>query len=239
MTKEEKERKEAASKLEFEQRIRQLQSTMPPSETQLLRAVAAVPLSPATSEAAELNPIAVPESPGERTETEDQPSQEQSLETLSPSQRAAARVNASNDPKLEVLLDTIAHQIKAQRRQRSVLNPRVLVKVDSDTFSRVSNVSFARRLDKIEILTYLLSRYLPEAGREEPPAWLLQERPDDVLNSLHLVYQEDSGIAARFTWLEQRFGLLKVDIVAAIVSRYLPAAPFVVPPKRRPKRKRL
>jgi hypothetical protein len=239
MTKEEKERKEAASKLEFEQRIRQLQSTMPPSETQLLRAVAAVPLSPATSEAAELNPIAVPESPGERTETEDQPSQEQRLETLSPSQRAAARVNASNDPKLEVLLDTIAHQIKAQRRQRSVLNPRVLVKVDSDTFSRVSNVSFARRLDKIEILTYLLSRYLPEAGREEPPAWLLQERPDDVLNSLHLVYQEDSGIAARFTWLEQRFGLLKVDIVAAIVNRYLPAAPFVVPPKRRPKRKRL
>jgi hypothetical protein len=239
MTKEEKERKEAASKLEFEQRIQQLQSTMPPSETQLLRAVAAVPLSPATSEAGELVPIAVPESPGERTETKDQPSREQRLETLSPSQRAAARVNASNDPKLEVLLDTIAHQIKAQRRQRSVLNPRVLVKVDSDTFSRVSNVSFARRVDKIEILTYLLSRYLPEAGREEPPAWLLQERPDDVLNSLHLVYQEDSEIAARFTWLEQRFGLLKVDIVAAIVARHLPAAPFVVPPKRRPKRKRL
>jgi hypothetical protein len=114
----------------------------------------------------------------------------------------------------------------------------VLVKVDSDVFSRVSNVSYARRLDKIEVLTYLLSRYLPEAGHEEPPAWLVQERPDDILNSFHLVYHEDSEIAPRFTWLEQRFGLLKVDIVAAIVTRYLPASPFVVPPKRRPKRKR-
>jgi hypothetical protein len=237
MTKEEKERKEAASKADFERRMQQLQSTMPPSEGQLLKAVGAVSLSPTTTQVTE--PV-FPETPSLESAGTDV-AMDQALsqpEALSPSQRAAARVNATNDPKLEALLDTIAHQIKAQRRQRSGLNPRVLVKVDQDTFSRVSNVSYARRLDKIAVLTYLLARYLPEAGREEPPAWLMQERPDDILNSFHLVYQEDSEIAPRFTWLEQRFGLLKTDIVAAIVTRYLPVSPYVVPPKRRPKRKR-
>jgi hypothetical protein len=236
MTKEEKERKEAASKVEFEKRMQQLQSTTAPSEGQLLKAVGAVTLSPDTTQAIE--PVSLPTQSLESGGTD--LAIEQVSEAFSPSQRAAARVNASGDPKLEALLDTIALAIKAQRRQRAAagLNPRVLVKVDSDIFSRVSNVSYARRLDKIAVLTYLLARYLPEAGREEPPAWLVQERPEDILNSFHLVYEEDSEIAPRFTWLEQRFGLLKTDIVAAIVTRYLPKSPYVVPPKRRPKRKR-
>ena len=237
MTKEEKERKEAASKVEFEKRMQQLQSTTAPSEGQLLKAVGAVALSPVTAQAIE--PVSLP-TPSLESAGADIAIDQQQSEAFSPSQRAAARVNASNDPKLEALLDTIALAIKAQRRQRAAagLNPRVLVKVDSDIFSRVSNVSYARRLDKIAVLTYLLARYLPEGGREEPPAWLLQERPEDILNSFHLVYEEDSEIAPRFTWLEQRFGLLKTDIVAAIVTRYLPKSPYVVPPKRRPKRKR-
>ena len=237
MTKEEKERKEAASKVEFEKRMQQLQSTTAPSEGQLLKAVGAVALSPGTTQAIE--PVSLP-TPSLESAGADIAIDQQQSEVFSPSQRAAARVNASGDPKLEALLDTIALQIKAQRRQRAAagLNPRVLVKVDSDVFSRVSNVSYARRLDKIAVLTYLLARYLPEAGREEPPAWLVQERPEDILNSFHLVYEEDSEIAPRFTWLEQRFGLLKTDIVAAIVTRYLPKSPYVVPPKRRPKRKR-
>ena len=237
MTKEEKERKEADSRAEFQRRMQQLQSTMPPSDSNLLKAVAAVPLAPPGSEPVQaLSPEPVPPKTRDRQEEDVPPTR--SSDALGPAQRAAARVNATGDPKLEALLDAIAHQVKAHRRHRSGSNPRVLVKVDSDIFSRVSNVSYARRLDKIEVLTYVLSRYLPEAGRDEPPAWLAQERPDDTLNSFHLVYQEDSEIAPRFTWLEQRFGLLKVDIVAAIVTRYLPAAPFVVPPKRRPKRKR-
>lgn len=237
MTKEEKERKEAASKVEFEKRMQQLQSTTAPSEGQLLKAVGAVALSPGTTQAIE--PVSLP-TPSLESAGADIAIDQQQSEVFSPSQRAAARINASGDPKLEALLDTIALQIKAQRRQRAAagLNPRVLVKVDSDVFSRVSNVSYARRLDKIAVLTYLLAKYLPEAGREEPPAWLVQERPEDILNSFHLVYEEDSEIAPRFTWLEQRFGLLKTDIVAAIVTRYLPKSPYVVPPKRRPKRKR-
>jgi hypothetical protein len=251
MTKEQKEQKDALAKAEFDLRMQQLRSTMPPSESQLLKAVAAVPLSPASaSEVKEpvfppipsavvaTTPLNLESSGTDVTHKSEKELIQQSSEPLSSSQRAAARVNASNDPKLEALLDTIAHQVKAQRHKHSGLNRRVLVKVDSDIFSRVSNVSYARRLDKIEVLTYLLSRYLPEAGREEPPAWLTQERPDDILNSFHLVYHEDSEIAHRFTWLEQRFGLLKVDIVALIVTRYLPASPFVVPPKRRPRRKR-
>jgi hypothetical protein len=240
MNKEEKERKEAAAKAEFERRMRQLQATGAPSADDLLKSVGSIPLSPGDS--LESNPTA-----GVAPLQDDLPAQPQPPPSLQPpprpqtltrSQLTASRINASGDPKLEALLDTIAEQIKAQRRQHSPLNPRVLVKADSDTFSRVSRVSFARRLDKTEVLTYLLSRYLPDEGRQEPPAWLVQERPDDVLNAFPLVYAEDSEIAARFAWLEQRFGLLKVDIVAAIVTRYLPASPFIVPPKRRARRKR-
>jgi hypothetical protein len=245
MNKEEKERKEAAAKAEFERRMMQLQATGAPSADDLLKSVGSIPLSPGDS--LESNPAAGAAPPQDDFPEQPQPPSPQpspsslpppSPQTLTRAQLAASRINASDDPKLEALLDTIAEQIKAQRRQHSPLNPRVLVKADSDTFSRVSRVSFARRLDKTEVLTYLLSRYLPDEGRQEPPPWLVQERPDDVLNAFPLVYAEDSEIATRFAWLEQRFGLLKVDIVAAIVTRYLPASPFVVPPKRRARRKR-
>jgi hypothetical protein len=231
MNKEEKEQKEAAAKADFERRMKQLQATAPPSDGDLLKSIAAVSLTP--NDALELPSAAefadAPHPANLPQETHEPPSR---------AERAASRINPSNDPKLETLLDTIADQVKAQRLKHSAINPRVLVKAYSDIFYRVSRVSFSRRLDKTEILTYLLSRYLPEEGRQEPPAWLVQERPDDVLNAFHLVYQEDSEIAARFTWLEQRFGLLKVDIVAAIVTRYLPASLFTVPPKRRARRKR-
>ena len=60
----------------------------------------------------------------------------------------------------------------------------------------------------------------------------------DLTRTRRKNWYRKSEIARRFIWLEQRFGLLKVDIVAAIVTRYLPASPFVVPPKRRPRRKR-
>jgi hypothetical protein len=234
MNKEEKERKEAAAKAEFERRMEQLQATGAPSADDLLKSVGSIPLSPADS--LDSNPAIGVTKP--QDDFPEQPQPPPSPQALTRAQLTASRINASKDPKLEALLDTIAVQIKAQRRQHSPLNPRVLVKADSDTFSRVSRVSFARRLDKTEVLTYLLSRYLPEEGRQEPPAWLVQERPDDVLNAFPLVYAEDSEIATRFAWLEQRFGLLKVDIVAAIVTRYLPASPFTVPPKRRARRKR-
>ena len=234
MNKEEKERKEALAKADFEQRMKQLQATGAPSADDLLKSVGSIPLSPEDSlESDTATGVTKPQD-----DFPEQPQPPLSPQTLTRAQLTASRVNASEDPKLEALLDTIAEQIKAQRRQHSPLNPRVLVKADSDTFSRVSRVSFARRLDKTEVLTYLLSRYLPDEGRQEPPAWLVQERPDDILNAFPLVYAEDSEIATRFAWLEQRFGLLKVDIVAAIVTRYLPASPFVVTPKRRARRKR-
>ena len=234
MNKEEKERKEASAKADFERRMKQLQATGAPSADDLLKSVGSIPLSPADSlESDTVIGVTKPQD-----DFPEQPQPPLSPQTLTRAQLTAGRINASEDPKLEALLDTIAEQIKAQRRQHSPLNPRVLVKADSDTFSRVSRVSFARRLDKTEVLTYLLSRYLPDEGRQEPPAWLVQERPDDVLNAFPLVYAENSEIATRFAWLEQRFGLLKVDIVAAIVARYLPASPFVVPPKRRARRKR-
>jgi hypothetical protein len=238
MNKEEKQRRDAAAKADFEQRIKELQATTAPSAAELFNSVGPIPLSPDELQAIPPEAVAMPLA----DQADQLPAEDESLPEVrqkpSRAQLTASRVNASTDPKVETLLDTIAEQVKAQRRHHSPLNPRVLVKTDSDIFSRVSRVSFARRLDKTEVLTYLLSRYLPEEGRQEPPIWLVQERPDDVLNAFPLVYAEDSEIAARFAWLEQRFGLLKVDIVAAIVTRYLPASPFIVPPKRRARRKR-
>jgi hypothetical protein len=260
MTKEERERKEAIAKAEWERRMEQLRSTMPPSDDRLLKSIAEVALSPVDVPVETKASLPAPETgaspptnaqqfslPGASEPIGGRPEdhiieQPMALEgpvpAMSPSQRAAARVYASNDPKLEALLDAIAQHVRARRRHPTGVNRKGLVIVDSDTFSRVSHVSHARRLDKVEVLTYLLSRYLPEAGKPEPPAWLLQERSDDILNSFHLVYHDDAGIAERFDWLELRFGLLKVDIVAAIVGRYLPPAPFTVPPKRRRRRMR-
>ena len=57
MNKEEKERKEAAAKAEFERRMRQLQATGAPSADDLLKSVGSIPLSPGDS--LESNPIAV------------------------------------------------------------------------------------------------------------------------------------------------------------------------------------
>ena len=95
MTKEEKERKEAVAKAEFDRRMQQLRSTMPPSESQLLKSVAAVPLSPTgASEVKEPGFTAVP-SQSSGTDVTDEPREEvlqqQSSEALSSSQRAAAR----------------------------------------------------------------------------------------------------------------------------------------------------
>ncbi len=245
MTKEEKAEKEAKEKADFERRMQLLRATTPPSDDRLLKSVSAVELSPReeTKESASILP-----GPGSSTKIEDpqaaeppifdSPKVAEPTVLLSPSQRSAARLYASNDPKLESLLDQIAHQVKIARRQRSGPTRRVTLNIDSDIFSRVSYVSQARRIDKIEVLTYLLGRYLPEAGRPDPPNWITQERTEEVINSSHLMYIEDAGIGERFGWLEYRFGLSKVDIVAAIVSRYLPAAPFIVPPKRHARRKR-
>jgi len=240
MTKEERAEKEAREKADFERRMELLRATAPPSDTKLLKSVAAVSLSPAET----LEPAAVSAGPSEATgATEEKPPPPlpaaDAPEALSPAQRTAARLYASDDPRLESLLDAIAQQVKARRRHQTGPVRRVLVTVDSDVFSRISHVSHARRMNKIEVLSYLLARYLPEAGRTDPPAWIMQERPEEVLNCFHVVYLEDPEIAARLDWLEHKFGLLKVDIVAAIVTRYLPSAPFVVPPKRRPWRKRL
>ncbi|MGA8656403.1 MAG: hypothetical protein WB586_09655 [Chthoniobacterales bacterium] len=239
MTKEERAEKEAREKADFERHMELLQATAPPSDSKLLKSVAAVSLSPAETlepRAASVGPnvpTGAPEEEPPVVPVQDAP------EVLSPSQRSAARLYASDDPRLESLLDAIAQQVKARRRPQSGPVRRVLVTVDSDVFSRISHVSHARRMNKIEVLSYLLARYLPEAGPTDPPAWIMQERPEEVINCFHLVYLEDAEIAERFSWLEHKFGLLKVDIVAAIVTRYLPSAPFVVPPKRRPRRKRL
>ena len=71
MNKEEKERKEAAAKAEFERRMRQLQATGAPSADDLLKSVGSIPLSPGDSP--ESNPAAVVAAPQDDFPEQPQP----------------------------------------------------------------------------------------------------------------------------------------------------------------------
>src|SRR5271170_3366673 len=109
MNKEEKERKEAAAKADFERRMRQLQATGAPSADDLLKSVGSIPLSPGDS--LESNPAAgvappqddfpkqpqLPPSPQLLPSPQPLPSSQPppSPQTLTRAQLTASRINAS------------------------------------------------------------------------------------------------------------------------------------------------
>lgn len=259
-----KEEKEAKSNADFQDRLARLRMTVPASDQKLAERIAAVPLAPDNTpsktvqrEPEQTEPVVGeaprPLSPATAEGLIDRDQAETDLdEVVEPpaivpaalpeprAVRSMARLYSTGDLKHEQMLDLIAQHVKSRRKEKKLPARRVAINIDSDVFSRVSHVAMSRGLDKGEVLSYLLARYLPKAGIEENdvPPYMVQERSDEVLNSNHLFYAEDENISARFNWLMQRFGLLKVDIVGNIVLRYLPASPFRVPPKRKPRRKR-
>jgi len=189
-----------------------------------------------------LNPFAPkPEAPG-NTPLESQPAspavikpEGEPLAERPQRTRAAklATLGVASDPAREALFDEIERGLRLKRRRREPGARRVTVTVSEEVFSAVSYLAYARDMDKVEVLTFLLQLHLPIAEIETIPNWLIKSELETTRKECHLSFFEDLDLKRSLSWLELRFELYKVDVVESIVQRYLPKAPFLVRPKRK------
>ena len=162
--------------------------------------------------------------------------------------KAIQRMYTTSDSSVEFILDEVAKAVRSRRRSPGVNMRRVPVLVSAEAFNRVSYASFARRLDKIEVLTYLLEKYVPSGRPESAPGWLVKTDLETDEKTRHLSYakSEDTSksegeearkedLEERFWWLQGRFSVHKVDVIESIIMKHLPAAPFETSPKPRRK----
>jgi len=148
--------------------------------------------------------------------------------------RELRSVVKDSDPDREALYDEVCRHLRSKRRRREVGGARRLsVGVTDEVFSAVSYLAFSRDLDKVEVLSYLLGRYVPGAGVETIPGWLSRPSEEPSKKSCFLSFFEDEDLKSSLNWIEMKFGVIRVDIVEAVVERYLPKAPFAVLPRRR------
>ena len=193
------------------------------SQTPVLEA----PHSSEPSQGPELKPIeAVPPVAEQIGET--------GAEGLQPTKAARlANLGVAADPAREALFDEIEHQLRQKRRRREPGARRVTVTVSDEVFSAVSYLAYARDMDKVEVLTFLLQLHLPAAEIETIPNWLMRSALETTRKECHLSFFEDLDIKRSLAWLELRFELYKVDVIESIVQRYLPKAPLLLRPKRK------
>jgi len=162
--------------------------------------------------------------------------------------KAVQRMYTTSDSGREFILDEVAKAVRSRRRSPGVNMRRVPVLVSAEAFNRVSYASFARRLDKIEVLTYLLEKYVPAGRPESAPSWLVKTDLETEEKTRHLSYakSEDASkgegeearkedLEERFWWMQGRFSVHKVDVIESIIMKHLPAAPFETAPKPRRK----
>jgi hypothetical protein len=133
-------------------------------------------------------------------------------------------------PANEVLFKELAQQIRAFRSASR--SRRITVSASDDVFSRVSHLHFVERVGKVEILSFLLERYVPTDRPEKLSRFLAREIQDED-QPRHLTFFEDSELAERLDWLKARHGIAKVAAIENIVMHALPPAPFNVPPIKR------
>jgi hypothetical protein len=189
-----------------------------------------------------LNPFAPPPTKAPETppvlESEPEPAPVQAevvpLEQPQPSKAAKlATLGVASDPAREALFDEIERGLRLKRRRREPGARRVTVTVSEEVFSAVSYLAYARDMDKVEVLTFLLQLHLPVAEIESIPNWLQKSELETTRKECHLSFFEDLDLKRSLSWLELRFELYKVDVIESIVQRYLPKAPFLVRPKRK------
>jgi hypothetical protein len=133
-------------------------------------------------------------------------------------------------PTTEVLFKELAPQIKAFRTTEPAR--RITVSVSEEVFSRVSHLHFVERVGKLEIMSFLMERFVPKDRPEKLPRFLARELEDED-QPRHLTFFEDLKLAERLDWLKARHGFTKVAVVENIVLHALPPAPFNVPPTKR------
>jgi hypothetical protein len=144
-----------------------------------------------------------------------------------------ATLGVASDPAREALFDEIERQLRLKRKRREPGARRVTVTVSDEVFSSVTYLAYARDMDKVEVLTFLLQLHLPSAEVEIIPNWLIKSALETTRKECHLSFFEDLALKRSIAWLELRFELYKVDVVESIVQRYLPKAPFLLRPKRK------
>lgn len=133
-------------------------------------------------------------------------------------------------PTAEVLFKELATQIRAFKMTEPAR--RITISVSEEIFSRVSHLHFVERLGKLEIMSFLMERFVPKDSPEKLPRFLARELEDED-QPRHLVFFEDLKIAERLDWLKERHGLTKAAVVENIVLHALPPAPFKIPPRKR------
>jgi hypothetical protein len=133
-------------------------------------------------------------------------------------------------PTTQVLFKELAPQIKAFRTNEPAR--RITVSVSEEVFSRVSHLHFVERVGKLEIMSFLMERFVPKDRPEKLPRFLARELEDED-QPRHLTFVEDLKLAERLDWLKARHALTKVAVVENIVLHALPPAPFNVPPRKR------
>ena len=206
-----------------------------------LRRQTPVPLSPQdlVKERAEVlaSPDAPPDTTGVNLPHQDTQAQEaikidadgreeESPKELEPRSPAASAAS----PIAEVLFKEIGPQIKAFRTTEPAR--RITVTVSEEVFSRVSHLHFVERVGKLEIMSFLMERYVPKDRPEKLPRFLAREIEDED-QPRYLTFFEDLKLAERLDWLKARHGFTKVAVVENIVRHALPPAPFKVPPTKR------
>jgi hypothetical protein len=133
-------------------------------------------------------------------------------------------------PASEVLFKELAQQIRAFRPASRIR--RITVSASDDVFSRVSHLHFVERVGKVEILSFLVERYVPRDRPEKLSRFLAREIQDED-QARHLTFFEDSELAARLDWLKASHGIATVAAIENIVLHAVPPAPFIVPPLKR------
>ena len=164
--------------------------------------------------------------------------------------KAIQRMYTTSDASVEFILDEVAKAVRSRRRSPGANIKSVPVLVSPEAFDRVSYASFARRLDKIEVLTYLLEKYVPSGRPESAPGWLVKTDVETEEKTRYLAYAKTEAaskgegegeesrkedLEERFWWLQGRFSVHKVDVIETIIMKHLPAAPFETSPKPRRK----
>lgn len=186
-------------------------------------------------------PAAVVSSEGQRAATDginphaardvERPADPSSTEvTVEPDSRSPLVVTPSEATGNAVLFKELAKEIRAYEYPE--YTRRKAIAVTKDAFSRVSYLAYEEKLDKLEVVTYLLDRHTPKDKTERLPLWL-QQAPPEADRVDYLAYLEYEDLDRRLRWLRTRFLLRRVDIVERAVAKFLAASPYQLPSKQR------
>jgi hypothetical protein len=252
------EEKRLKAQEEYQRRMALVQKTLPPVESAFSQRQSPLfgnrPVAPAVASASPVlaqekeavvkpvaerkevpleNPVSALSEP-ESVVSAERPAPVEKPEVAEPVSSKSVFLREGSDPNREAVYENLASQLRESKKRREAMGGvRLHLRVSADVFSAVSELAFAKRLDKVEIVTFLLRQHLPKAPYDVVPKWMLCEGEDTTIKEYALPYLQDADLGEAFRNLQFRFQLYRVDLLEAIVLRYLPRAKALVRPKRK------